>query len=225
MANPMQELKSHFECPISLEPMQNPWMAIPCGHTFERSSIEEWIKSNPTCPLDRSPIESIIENHTLKSLIDKINAIPEDDPLVDQVEKLKEEILQLRRQSTQEFSKKKEEEEKKLRLSFEKTTDIGIYFLGNCQNSSCKKVNQSTWINKGNRSVDNLNKETRRTRCSSCSEAYEDINTMVIRSLKYCYDGQKRTGENFYKEVSSDYPSVTIFPQLSEWRFIDVKIY
>ena len=45
-----------FLCPISHEPMLDPVRITPCGHTFDRENIENWVRLHPyapTCPLDR----------------------------------------------------------------------------------------------------------------------------------------------------------------------------
>ncbi|HAZ15861.1 MAG TPA: hypothetical protein DCY54_04440, partial [Parachlamydiales bacterium] len=68
-------LQSYVECPITNEPMNDPYLLIPCGHSFEKTAIENWVRKNATCPLDRSKIKQMVPNHGLKSLIEKIHEI------------------------------------------------------------------------------------------------------------------------------------------------------
>ncbi|KAF3332021.1 E3 ubiquitin-protein ligase PUB22-like protein [Carex littledalei] len=66
------EIPTYFLCPISLELMQDP-VALVTGITYDRSSIEKWIKTNKphTCPVTRQPLIDLIltPNHTLRRLI------------------------------------------------------------------------------------------------------------------------------------------------------------
>ncbi|KAL9657198.1 hypothetical protein ABK040_011420 [Willaertia magna] len=64
-----QQLEKHI-CPISQQLMIDP-VIIESGHTFERSSIEEWLKSNNTCPITRKKIKTtlILPNINAKSAI------------------------------------------------------------------------------------------------------------------------------------------------------------
>ncbi|KAL9649337.1 hypothetical protein ABK040_014639 [Willaertia magna] len=43
---------NEFNCPIAQQLMTDP-VIIESGHTFDRSSIEEWLKHNNTCPITR----------------------------------------------------------------------------------------------------------------------------------------------------------------------------
>lgn len=43
-----------FLCPISLEIMEDPVRMNPCGHIFDRLSIEEWLRDHDTCPICRA---------------------------------------------------------------------------------------------------------------------------------------------------------------------------
>lgn len=56
--------------PISKERFKDPVIAR-CGHTFERSKIQEWIRVNPTCPLERQPIAvaDLVPNRALKEVM------------------------------------------------------------------------------------------------------------------------------------------------------------
>ncbi|KAL9653614.1 hypothetical protein ABK040_000531 [Willaertia magna] len=61
-----------FICPISQQIMNNP-VIIETGHTFDKNSIEEWLKSKNTCPITRIELKSknLILNHTLRSSINE----------------------------------------------------------------------------------------------------------------------------------------------------------
>ncbi|AFI33199.1 ubiquitin E3 ligase ICP0 [Equid alphaherpesvirus 8] len=53
-------------CPICLEdPPSNYSMALPCLHAFCYVCITRWIRQNPTCPLCKVPVESVV--HTIES--------------------------------------------------------------------------------------------------------------------------------------------------------------
>ncbi|KAL9657201.1 hypothetical protein ABK040_011423 [Willaertia magna] len=66
-----QQLEKHT-CPISQQLMIDP-VIIESGHTFERDSIEEWLKSNNTCPITRKKIKTtlILPNINAKSTINE----------------------------------------------------------------------------------------------------------------------------------------------------------
>ena len=60
---------SEFICPILHDIMEKPTKANPCGHIFERSAIEHWLTSNPTCPLDRRIIVDLTPDEDLEKKI------------------------------------------------------------------------------------------------------------------------------------------------------------
>ncbi|KAK8969413.1 U-box domain-containing protein 8 [Platanthera guangdongensis] len=66
-----------FRCPISLEVMSDP-VIVASGHTFDRSSIQQWIDSgHRTCPITMLPLppfSPLIPNYALRSLIDNFTA-------------------------------------------------------------------------------------------------------------------------------------------------------
>lgn len=60
-----------YICPISMEIMRDP--VITCdGHSFDRASLEEWLKENVTNPLTGASLalKTITPNYALKRLID-----------------------------------------------------------------------------------------------------------------------------------------------------------
>lgn len=59
-----------FSCSITLEVFKDP-VIDNHGHTFEKSAIEEHLKSNKTCPLNRDPITSLIPNLEVKQFIEE----------------------------------------------------------------------------------------------------------------------------------------------------------
>jgi len=57
--NLARTLKSHQECPICLAklgPRENT-TTLTCKHTFHTGCINEWMKTNRTCPMCRRPID------------------------------------------------------------------------------------------------------------------------------------------------------------------------
>jgi hypothetical protein len=50
------------QCPISwrsVSEIQDPVVALPCGHLFERAAVEMWMTLFPECPLDKRKIEKL----------------------------------------------------------------------------------------------------------------------------------------------------------------------
>ena len=89
-------LQSYVECPITNEPMNDPYLLIPCGHSFEKTAIENWVRKNATCPLDRSKIKQMVPNHGLKSLIEKIHEIHDSSSRnEEEIERLRTSIVRL----------------------------------------------------------------------------------------------------------------------------------
>lgn len=58
-------------CPISNELMDNPYIIVPCGHSFNYNNITHWLRSNNTCPNCRLKVEprKAYPNITLKNII------------------------------------------------------------------------------------------------------------------------------------------------------------
>jgi len=52
-------LKSHQDCPICLAKLgpQENTTTLNCKHTFHKGCINDWMKSNQTCPMCRRPID------------------------------------------------------------------------------------------------------------------------------------------------------------------------
>ncbi|KAL9649331.1 hypothetical protein ABK040_014633 [Willaertia magna] len=64
-----------YNCPISQQLMIDP-VTIETGQTYDRNSIEEWLKSKNTCPITRATLKtkSLARNVILKDTIDeKVN--------------------------------------------------------------------------------------------------------------------------------------------------------
>ena len=68
------KIRDEFLCPITYELLREPVVALD-GHTYEKSAIEKWLKSNHTSPRSGEIMEdSILPNTNLKKLIhDMIN--------------------------------------------------------------------------------------------------------------------------------------------------------
>jgi len=71
------ENTQHFTCPLTLGVFEDP-VIDEHGHTFEKTAIEEHLKRNPTCPLNREPISSLTPNRQIK---DAIDAWKKKDPI------------------------------------------------------------------------------------------------------------------------------------------------
>ncbi len=66
------KIRDEFLCPITYELMREPVVAMD-GHTYEKSAIEKWLKSNQTSPRSGEPMDTItIPNMNLKKLIQDI---------------------------------------------------------------------------------------------------------------------------------------------------------
>lgn len=67
------EVPQYFLCPISLQIMKDP-VTTATGITYDRSSIQRWLKESatePVCPVTKQPLPSqhLTPNHTLRRLI------------------------------------------------------------------------------------------------------------------------------------------------------------
>ena len=62
-------------CPITQEPIKDPVFA-PDFHTYERSALEQWLRTNPTSPMTRQPMR--LED-LKKKVIQEDPVCPEDD--------------------------------------------------------------------------------------------------------------------------------------------------
>lgn len=55
--------------------MKEPVVLAKCGHTFEKSAIEQWAKKCKICPVCRKPFDPQVDlkiNYTVKNMIDSI---------------------------------------------------------------------------------------------------------------------------------------------------------
>jgi ATP-dependent DNA helicase PIF1 len=61
-----------FYCPIALTIMNDPVISK-TGHTFERSAIEKWLKTNTTCPMTKEPLsmQDLVPNRSLLEEIEQ----------------------------------------------------------------------------------------------------------------------------------------------------------
>lgn len=73
----MSQVPDEFMCPITTSIMLDPVLASD-GHTYERSAITEWLRVHATSPMTREPmnVQGLRPNHSLKSMIQRFNAIP-----------------------------------------------------------------------------------------------------------------------------------------------------
>mmetsp|Transcript_33956 Transcript_33956/g.52922 ORF Transcript_33956/g.52922 Transcript_33956/m.52922 type:complete len:117 (-) Transcript_33956:1492-1842(-) len=61
---------NEYLCPISMDFMKDPVLAMD-GHSYERASIENWLKRSQKSPKTNAllPSKMLIANHALKSMI------------------------------------------------------------------------------------------------------------------------------------------------------------
>lgn len=59
---------------LRLELMKDPVFSRNCGHTFDRTAIEDWLKKSDSCPLCKVPLtkNDLIQNYNLKNIVRKI---------------------------------------------------------------------------------------------------------------------------------------------------------
>ncbi|CAN7117356.1 hypothetical protein IGI04_011772 [Brassica rapa subsp. trilocularis] len=65
------EIPNYFICPISLDIMKDPVIAV-SGITYDRESIDKWLEKVSSCPVTKQPLPSDSDhtpNHTLRRLI------------------------------------------------------------------------------------------------------------------------------------------------------------
>lgn len=75
-------LNDLFICPISLQRMQDPVINTSCGHTYERTQINEWITAQQRiqpgavfrCAVCREPITHLISNILLRQALEVLDA-------------------------------------------------------------------------------------------------------------------------------------------------------
>lgn len=68
--------------PLSLNTIQNPWIALPCGHSFDKSSLDDLFRHArrqgraPVCPLDNvTVIRQIVPNRLANEALVKISEL------------------------------------------------------------------------------------------------------------------------------------------------------
>jgi len=83
----MEEIVSNFEDPITYDVYDDPVLTN-CGHTFNLSSLREWLKQSNTCPL----CKAVIDKRSLLSNIIIRNLIPQCINLQDKMQEFSREI-------------------------------------------------------------------------------------------------------------------------------------
>jgi hypothetical protein len=65
-----------FRCPITQDVMVDPVIVTETGHTYERSAIEQWLRTHNTDPNTNVQLRSnnLIPNHSLRSSIQEFSA-------------------------------------------------------------------------------------------------------------------------------------------------------
>lgn len=66
------ELPNEYFCPITLEIMKNPVIAMD-GHSYEKNAIERWLQNNNRSPKTNAILEdkTLVPNHTLRGVIEE----------------------------------------------------------------------------------------------------------------------------------------------------------
>lgn len=59
-----------FTCPITLDIMENPATTIPCGHMFEMSAINQYLRASNICPSCRTAVTGVTQNFAFKNVIE-----------------------------------------------------------------------------------------------------------------------------------------------------------
>jgi ankyrin repeat protein len=79
-----------FLCPLSNEIMLDPVILPPNGHSFDRTSIEEWLIENDTDPITHEPLEikKVFPNVHLRKSIDKYLRENVDKVFIDALNKV-----------------------------------------------------------------------------------------------------------------------------------------
>ena len=67
----MEAIPAEFKCPITHEIMIDP-VNLPCGHTFDKEAITEWITIYNTCPFACSRTVGLDTLHAASDLRDEI---------------------------------------------------------------------------------------------------------------------------------------------------------
>jgi ADP-ribose pyrophosphatase YjhB (NUDIX family) len=62
-------------CPICLEKFTNPYMTVPCGHTFCKRCIEGSIEQSHSCPTCRTRLTHFVKNFVVAGLLDHYHAL------------------------------------------------------------------------------------------------------------------------------------------------------
>lgn len=72
--NIFQVLNDVLQCPLTLQTFQQPMLA-PDGHSYERSSILEWLRQNPVSPVTRQPMreDRLLRNRPLERLVEVLH--------------------------------------------------------------------------------------------------------------------------------------------------------
>lgn len=74
-AEPMDEVPNEFFCPITMELMSDPVIAVD-GFSYERKAIESWMTKKQVSPMTNQPLKNkdVLPNRQLKKLIDDYTA-------------------------------------------------------------------------------------------------------------------------------------------------------
>lgn len=70
-----QQAPAAYYCSITHEVMRDPVMLVGSGHTYERASIEQWLRDHRTDPLTNKVLSSndtmLVLNHGMRAAIEE----------------------------------------------------------------------------------------------------------------------------------------------------------
>ena len=223
------DLKTYTECPITQQPMQDPYLVQPCGHSFEKEAICNWYKQNPICPLDRFKIESLRPNVSLQQVFSQVKQLSEEDSeIIKKTEELKNEIIRIIESdisASKEIAEKKQKQLEEMEQTFTSHLNEGLYLLTCCTNRVCSLYMKQDWLYQGIGNF-NLNTVCYTTACQSCNKEFQNINAATIRGITYSWEGRKITGQpdSHTQRETMGQPTYKIFPNLSEWRYLEILV-
>ena len=63
---------NNFKCPMSFNFFINPMIIEDSGITFEKETLDIWLRENNTCPLTKIPIKTIVKNSMIYDLMEEL---------------------------------------------------------------------------------------------------------------------------------------------------------
>ncbi|KAJ3085923.1 hypothetical protein HK102_013684, partial [Quaeritorhiza haematococci] len=103
-SQPQQPLENTVICPITHELMTDPVLLTVDGRTYERSAIEEWIRTHGTSPVTREPatVGDLVPNRAVRDVIESLKNNPGGEEGVRSAQQEAVEIVQEREEGVEE---------------------------------------------------------------------------------------------------------------------------